>query len=98
MPWSTSQRRRSLPRDWPKLRAQVKARAAGRCQAATHEPDCDGTGRECDHIDDRDDHALSNLQWLSTPCHKAKTRRESEQARGVGASRFRDRESHPGLI
>lgn len=45
-----------------------------------HEPECDGIGTECDHIERGDDHRLSNLQWLSGPCHHAKTLREAQAA------------------
>lgn len=38
-----------------------------------HVEECDGVGAECDHVVEGDDHSLGNLQWLSTPCHKAKT-------------------------
>lgn len=62
-----------LPPDWRKRREFVRARAGGRCEAEVHDPRCDGVGRECDHVGDRHDHDVSNLQWLSTPCHKAKT-------------------------
>lgn len=95
MTWYTSDRRDRLPSDWPKLVAQTKARANGRCQASEHEPDCDGIGRECDHIVPGDDHRPSNLQWLSTPCHRAKTTRDN-QARA--ALRWRPAEAHPGAL
>lgn len=38
-----------------------------------HVDDCDGIGRDCDHHVPGDDHRLSNLRWLSAPCHKRKT-------------------------
>lgn len=86
----TSTRSARLPRDWQAIRAQVKARAKGRCEAIRHHPDCDGIGRECDHITPGDDHRLTNLQWLSTPCHLAKTRAESA-ARNRARHAQRDR-------
>lgn len=95
MTWSTSDRRSRLPSDWPKRRQQVKRRARGLCEAEQHEPDCNGIGTECDHIVNNDDHSLSNLQWLSTPCHKAKTQRESRAWRQPKA---RPRPAHPGLL
>lgn len=72
-----STRRSRLPADWPKLRAQVKKRAGGRCEAGTHEPNCDGTGVQCDHVVAGDNHSLTNLQWLSKQCHQAKSNREN---------------------
>jgi 5-methylcytosine-specific restriction protein A len=80
-PWSTSTRRQRLPSDWPKRRAVVKRRAQGQCQAQVHEPDCPRIGTECDHIIAGDDHSLSNLQWLSGPCHRAKTLAEAVKGR-----------------
>lgn len=95
MTWATSTRRARLPRDWAKRVATVKRRARGQCQAETHEPECDGIGAQCDHMMPGDNHSLRNLQWLSEPCHRAKTQRESQSARGVGAGRLRSPARHP---
>lgn len=99
MAWSTSDRRHRLPSDWPDLKARVKARARGRCEADRHDPRCDGTGHDADHIQPGDDHTLENLQWLNTHCHRAKTARESA-ARNTAAAQLRKRpaESHPGRL
>ncbi|MFT3871556.1 MAG: hypothetical protein QM714_02750 [Nocardioides sp.] len=94
MAWETSTRRSRLPKDWAKRVTRVKRRARGRCEAKVHEPECDGYGRECDHIDSPDDHSPANLQWLSTPCHRAKTLAEAKRARGGKA--LRPAERHPG--
>lgn len=94
MNWATSTRRSRLPRNWPKLVAMTKHRAKGKCQAQTHVADCDGYGRECDHIQAGDDHRMVNLQWLSTPCHKAKTQAEAAARRG---SLRLPREQHPTM-
>ena len=91
--WSGSNRRQRLPKDWPQRRAAAKAKADGMCQAKIHEPDCNGIGSECDHVIAGDNHALNNLQWLSKPCHAAKTLREA-QWHNVG--RIRPPEPHPG--
>lgn len=99
MSWSTSDRRQRLPDDWPKRVAQVKARAKGRCEATRHAHGCTGTGAECDHIVRGDNHDITNLQWLSTPCHKAKTAAENAADRKARqAMRQRPREQHPGAI
>ena len=79
--WGTSTRRQRLPPDWATRRAKVKQRAAGMCEAQVHVPTCDGIGNECDHINNNDNHALTNLQWLSAACHKAKTLQEAQTSR-----------------
>lgn len=97
MPWETSDRRFRLPKNWPQLKRQVKARAHGLCEAAPHDPRCDGVGTDCDHVIEGDDHSLGNLQWLSGPCHRAKTGRESAARNRQRAElRHRPTEQHPG--
>ena len=99
MAWTTSTRSQRLPPNWPAIRQRVKTRAQGRCEAAIHEPDCDGTGTDCDHITPGDNHNLSNLQWLSRPCHKAKTARENAAARAtMQAALKHPTERHPGTL
>jgi len=96
MAWSSSTRRSRLPKDWPTRRLKAKARAKGSCQAEPHDPRCDGIGNECDHIINNDDHSLTNLQWLSTPCHIAKTKREAAEAKASRRLSFKlPREQHP---
>ena len=97
MNWSTSDRRARLPRDWPKRVAATKQRAGGRCEGISltgedrwHDARCDGIGRECDHEKRGDDHSLSNLRWLSRPCHTRKTQLEKP-------TRKRPTPTHPGL-
>ena len=97
MAWSTSTRRYRLPPNWADLRRQTKQRAKGRCEAAQHEPNCDGIGTDADHVTQGDNHALANLQWLSKPCHWAKTRRENAARNSQAATlRRRPTEQHPG--
>ena len=93
--WASSNRRAELPKDWPQRRAYVRARADGKCQANTHVAGCDGIGTDCDHIEDPADHSLDNLQWLSGPCHKAKTQGEAQAAK---PKRKREPEPHPGRL
>lgn len=97
MSWDTSDRRSRLPSDWPKRVAYTKARAQGRCEGISlrgeprwHVAECDGIGAECDHDKRGDDHSLTNLRWLSTPCHTHKTHAEKPQ-------RQRPTAAHPGL-
>lgn len=51
-------------------------------------------GRDCDHIDGRDNHELENLQWLCQPHHMLKTQAEANAAR---IRTRREPERHPGL-
>ena len=60
--WNTSHRHDRLPPDWQRIRAEVKARANGRCQAKHHAKGCNGIGTDCDHIIPGDDNSLDNLQ------------------------------------
>lgn len=97
MAWETSDRKDRLPPNWAQLRAATKARAKGKCQANPHVPGCGGWGRDADHITPGDDHNLDNLQWLSGPCHRAKTAREAAaRNRARAAARNRPQEQHPG--
>lgn len=92
MSWQTSDRRARLPKNWPTLRAKVKRRANGKCEAVAHVPECNGIGTDCDHVKQGDDHSLDNLQWLSRPCHEAKTRLDN----GLIRKRAIPPEQHPG--
>ena len=97
MAWSTSDRKDRLPDNWPQIRATVKARAKGKCEANPHAKGCGGWGRDADHKTPGDDHRLENLQWLSGPCHRAKTNQETAaRNRERKAARIRPREQHPG--
>ena len=98
MSWSTSDRKERLPANWDAIRARVKARAKGRCEAAQHVAGCPRTGSHCDHINHGDDHSLTNLQWLSKPCHDAKTRVEAAEAHGITRAGRLPTEDHPGKV
>ena len=65
---------------WRKLRMMVIRRDMGLCQS------CKATGlmrsgQEVDHIDGSAGDAMDNLQLLCKPCHQAKTKQESIDAR-----------------
>lgn len=99
MAWETSDRKERLPDNWPKIRAMVKARAKGKCEATVHARGCGGWGSDADHITAGDNHSLANLQWLSGACHRAKTNHETSQRnRERKAARYRPKEQHPGSI
>ena len=97
MAWDTSTRRQRLPSDWAELRRLTKRRANGKCEADTHAPGCDGTGTDADHKVQGDNHNLDNLQWLSGPCHWAKTRQENAARNKANAAlKRKPTEPHPG--
>lgn len=99
MGWTTSTRAKRLPPNWAHLRTQTKRRAQNKCEAPTHAPGCNGTGTECDHIIPGDNHHPTNLQWLSTQCHNAKTWAENAANNKRNAAlRQRPPEPHPGKL
>ena len=97
MAWSGSSRRKRLPADWPKRRAQVLKRDNGICHV------CRGPGADAvDHIIPADDHSLHNLAAIHQDvwpyCHRTKS--SSEGGRAAKAQRIprtRPAEKHPGL-
>lgn len=96
--WAGSTRRARLPADWTTRREATRQRANGQCEGISlhgeprwHVPDCDGHGTDCDHDQRGDDHSLTNLRWLSPPCHREKTKLEKP-------SRKRPTEPHPGRL
>jgi 5-methylcytosine-specific restriction protein A len=99
MAWTNSTRRARLPSNWQALRSATARRAKGKCEGITlageprwHVASCDGTGTDCDHDVEGDDHSLSNLRWLSSPCHDHKTQAARKAARVVLRL---PREAHP---
>jgi 5-methylcytosine-specific restriction endonuclease McrA len=96
MPWDTSTRASRLPSDWSQRRADTRDRAGGICQWVESGVRCTAPGRECDHIHPGDDHSPANLQWLCSPHHRLKTKRESAAARWKYRE-HRPAERHPGL-
>lgn len=90
-PWEGSTRRRRLPKDWPTRRLRILTRDKHKCQAEArlamrHDPRCDGTATEVDHVIRGDDHRDENLTSLNHWCHQAKTQAEATAAR-IGAPR-----------
>lgn len=101
MGWEASDRRDHLPTDWRERRAQVLARAGGRCEAVLHDTGtrCPSPATDCDHVQRGDNHALENLQALCSWHHKRKTRLEAIQAMDeLNAARAPRQRPHPGLI
>ena len=74
--WAGSKRRDELPRNWAKIRKQVKTRDKWRCVI------CGGRDRlEVDHLGDPHDHRPDNLQTLCHDCHQRKTQGQARRAR-----------------
>lgn len=93
-------RKSELPSDWQAIRKAVMERDGYRCRHV------EVTGLRCnvvnapymviDHINDKHDHSLTNLQLL---CHRHNAIRTGAQgAAAREARRKRPAEPHPGLI
>lgn len=102
MAWETSDRRRFLPKDWDRLRAQRFEMDGHRC--TFRDPDtrerCSAEAEECDHIGARTDHRLHMLRSLCSYHHAKKSSSEGRAAldakRAIIDQRFRRTEPHPG--
>ncbi|WP_413600834.1 HNH endonuclease [Curtobacterium sp. Curtsp57] len=100
--WSGSTRRVTLPADWEARRLAVLERDRYQCQherADTGEP-CGLYATDCDHINDRNDHSLSNLRALC-PWHHL--RRSGQQGGRASQAARRARAAaeapkHPGVL
>ena len=105
--WATSTRKYELPKDWPQRRKITRRQARDRCEGPVNletgrrdqeVPRCENTGTDCDHVGDRDDHSLTNLQWLCTKCHEVKTKHEAREALRAKMRRGKRKPvPHPGL-
>lgn len=101
--WEGSNRKASLPSDWPERRRRVIARDRGICQwidedgTATNdsgETICGSPGTDVDHAGHRDDHRLSQLRLL---CSKHHNRRSAQQGGQSFIPLRRPPEQHPAL-
>lgn len=96
MTWNTDRRDR-LPANWQQLRAAVRLRAGGRCEALDdYGQRCRERGTDCDHIIAGDDHSLAALQWLCRWHHARKSASEGAAA-AHRVTQKRPPERHPGL-
>jgi 5-methylcytosine-specific restriction protein A len=81
-PWEGSTRKQTLPpsREWERIRRRVIDRdpICKLCNAAV--------SVEVDHIHNRNDHSLPNLQGVCRRCHRAKTLAEATAARTQGGT------------
>lgn len=91
--WTDSNRRAELPPNWyTEIRTTVLKRDGHRCQA------CGYPASDVDHIGDKDDHRLTNLQALCGWCHRKKTSRQGNQSvNRIKVREGREPEAHPGL-
>ena len=76
-----SRRISPLPPNWPNIREAVFMRDGYRCVQIRNDGNrCYNVNElECDHIGDRDDHSMDNLQTLCKGHHAAKTGRQGAQ-------------------
>jgi hypothetical protein len=96
--WQGSNRRTTLPRNWPELRQQVMRRDGYRCTALQRdEARCPEPGTDVDHIGDPNDHSLENLRLLCSWHHDRKSSAQGNAARTRPPSLRRPTEQHPGL-
>lgn len=93
--WNSSNRKSRLPKNWNSLRHKVLLRDNRRCQLRYL--GCWETATDVDHIENNDDHSMSNLHSACSYCHRKKSSREGTTARRNKANlRYRPKERHPG--
>lgn len=104
MAWESSNRRDSLPSNWPSIRSRIIRRDGGQCTAFMREGHrCpERTGLEVHHLGAEDDH---RDECLTTLCHWHHARETAEQAAKARAKnraqirkRFRTQEVHPAFL
>lgn len=99
MPWTTSNRKTELPREWATLRKRVLARDGGVCQARDSQDRlCGAPANQVDHISRGHDHTLTNLQALCCWHHARKSSTEGHAARAPRPRQARAAERHPGIV
>jgi 5-methylcytosine-specific restriction endonuclease McrA len=96
MPWdNNAYRGRHLPPNWGSVRTRVLNRDKRRCKLSL--PGCQGKATDVDHIGDKNDHSLENLQAVCRPCHNQKTSRQGVDAqRRMRERSKRSQGRHPG--
>jgi 5-methylcytosine-specific restriction protein A len=74
-PWTGSDRRKRLPKNWERIRRYILHRDNHTCRHCGH------PANQVDHITPGDNHNPDNLQALCGPCHNRKTSTEATEAR-----------------
>lgn len=100
--WSTSNRRQTLPPNWPQLRRECLRRDDYKCQWPTGAGICGAYANQCDHVIPSGPDTLDNLRALCHGHHKVKSSSEGGRALGqirkqIAAAKRRPAEPHPGL-
>jgi len=99
MAWEGSTRKRTLPRDWPRLRKVVLERCGYRCEWVENKARCRNEATDVDHKGDRLDHTPDALQGLCRAHHLTKTGREARAVQEkIKALRRLPEEKQPGAI
>lgn len=93
--WQGSRRREQLPPDWKRIRVTVLERDGYRCTESTEDGRCIERATDVDHLEDPQDHSLSNLGSKCGPHHDKKSARQGGLA---GARLHRPKEPHPGVL
>lgn len=83
--WKQSNRKARLPSDWRRITLAVRRRDRGVCTL------CGQPGTDVDHIEPGDNHAMSNLRLLCSPCHARKSAREGAAAMAVRRAKTTNR-------
>lgn len=95
MPWTRgpiSRRRTQLPPNWPAITRAVRARAGGQCEMKLDNGQrCPDPGTDTDHIDNPNDHSMTNLRWLCPWHHDHRTAQQGANAQAAQRAKL----THP---
>jgi len=95
--WTGSNRRRTLPANWDKIRTAILRRDHGRCTWTTNTGPCGQPATDVDHINRNGGDHPGNLRSLCHPHHARKSSAEGNAARAERKKlRLRPVEPHPG--
>lgn len=95
---SATDRKATLPINWPKLRRHVLKRDGHACRHVTAGVRCCQPANQVDHINDRHNHDEANLQSLCEHHHAIKTSQQGLAALRARPRQERAAERHPGYV